>query len=100
MTEFDADSIDPSQCRDAPRQIILKKKRFPTQIIAVIVGATRVNFSKEQDPKKRKEIVINVRFLFDLTQQSMVRRTINENGEDEEIDRFPLSFTQAFSRHF
>ena len=42
------DNIDLSDIRDSPRQIILKKKDFPSQLVGYITNATRVNFSKDK----------------------------------------------------
>ena len=86
--EFDADAIDPMDCCDKPRQVILKKKHFPTQMIAIVVGATRVNFSKDKEHTKRLEIVLNIRFLFDLLKNNLVR----EISGGESIDYSGIEF--------
>ena len=78
-------------CCDRPRQVILKRKRFPTQVIAIKVGAAKINFSKEKDPKKREEIVVNIRFLFDLLGED-INTEINENRQTEEIDYKNIEF--------
>ena len=76
----DVDNIDPSEICDTPRQIILKKKKFPTQLLGIIKSAVRVNFSKDKKLNDREEIVANIQFLFDLTDQKLIRIT----GEDKE----------------
>ena len=83
----DIDNIDLSDIRDSPRQIILKKKDFPSQLVGYITNATRVNFSKDKSKptNDREEIVVNIVFMFDLLNKKLIRE-IDAYAEESKVN--------------
>ena len=81
QTYFDFDEICKDDLRDDSRQVITKKAHFPQQMVAIIVKAQRINFSKNSDEDegsvpKRGEIVVDVKFAYDVKKVTV--------GDDEE----------------
>ena len=58
--EFDFDSIGPEEISDTPRQIIVKKKHFPKDMISIITKAEYILISN----KMLKNIVKSEKSLF------------------------------------
>ena len=80
QTFFDFDELDCSAMRDDSRQVITKKVHFPpTNGIGVITKAERINFAKkdEEGSGKRGEIVVDVKFLYDVKKDS---KSVDETG--------------------
>jgi len=80
QVEFDFDEIDINDVEDSPRQVIIKKRHHPIDLVGLIIKAEKVNFNKDRSDD-RLEIVIDERFVFDLLNAKSIR-TI----ENEEID--------------
>lgn len=77
VTEFDFNSIEASEVCDSPRQVIVKKKHFPRNMIGYITKATRIDFSKDKS-SDRLELVCDIYFLFDVNKKKCIRTV---NGE-------------------
>ena len=80
QVEFDFDKIDINDVEDSARQVIIKKRHYPIDFVGLIIKAERVNFNKDRSDD-RLEIVVDVRFVFDLLNAKSIRMI-----ENEEID--------------
>ena len=101
LAQFNPDLLAPEDCADNPRQIIIKKKNFPSECIGVIKSAVRVDFAGKNDKSNsRQEIVINFELILDLTGDDLEREVDGENISYKEIEmRFhlPKRFQDIFA---
>ena len=73
--EFDFESIGLDDFSDTPRQKIIKKKNFPLDMLSIVTKAEFIDFKKDK-VIDRKELVIDVYFVYDLQKKNFER----ENG--------------------
>ena len=91
IIEFDFDNIGVSDVSDSPRQVIVKKKHFPRNMVGYVTKASRIDFSKDKNKKERSEIVVDILFLFDVNDTKCVRSNGGEEIDYKEVSiRFHL----------
>ena len=65
FVEVDFYSMGPEDMSDTPRQVIIKKKYFPKDMLGVITKAERVDFKKNGD-ELEEQLVCDILFILDL----------------------------------
>ena len=87
--EFDFESVNLEDISDTPRQVIVKKKDFPIDMVSIITKAELIDFKK--DKGERKELVLDIFFVHDLQENKFDREIRGEiiNYSDVSI-RFHL----------